>query len=80
MLITHFNKLIRNKIVWGAFAFIVVIAFVGTGMSFRGLDKASRERNAEGKLFGQPVSSADFFKARYFAMGLRPRAENAPGS
>jgi len=62
MFISKFNKLIRNRILWGFFAFIVVISFVAWGTQTGG--RQSPEE-AAGKLYGKPVS-ADQFRKEYF--------------
>jgi peptidyl-prolyl cis-trans isomerase D len=66
MLITKFNRLIRSKIVWGGFAFVVVISFVGffTPGSRRAAREAGEERLA-GKLNGQPVTQEELRDARF---------------
>ena len=63
MFISKFNKLIRNKIMWGIFAFIVVISFVAWGTYTPG-GSGNAEENA-GKLYGKPVP-ADKFRKEYF--------------
>lgn len=62
MFISRFNKLIRNRILWGVFAFIVVISFVAWGTQTGG--RQSQE-DAPGKLYGKPVA-ADQFRKEYF--------------
>jgi len=62
MFISKFNKLIRNRLLWGLFAFIVVISFVAWGTQTGG--KKSQEDTA-GKLYGKPVP-ADQFRKEYF--------------
>jgi len=62
MFISKFNKLIRNRILWGFFAFIVVISFVAWGTQTGG--RQSQE-DAAGKLYGKPVS-AEQFRKEYF--------------
>ena len=72
MLITQFNKLIRNKFVWTVFAVIIAFFFVGASVSSRGCSAdAGDRRGMEGKLFGENVTSREFAMARYFEMGLR---------
>lgn len=62
MFISKFNKLIRNRLLWGIFAFIVIISFVAWGTQTGG--RKSQEDTA-GKLYGKPVS-ADKFRKEYF--------------
>jgi len=72
VLITQFNKLIRNKIVWSVFAFIIAFFFVGASVTSRGCGSPDQQhRGAEGRLFDKDVASSDFFAARYFELGLR---------
>lgn len=62
MFISRFNKLIRNRILWGGFAFIVVISFVAWGTQTGG---RQAQEEAAGKLYGKPVS-ADQFRKEFF--------------
>lgn len=57
MFINKFNKLIRNKWIWGIFAVIVCFLFVASDM-FRG-DGGSRD-NALGHLDGDPVAYDEY--------------------
>ncbi len=64
MFITHFNKLIRNKVLWSIFAGIVVLSFVLWTTQTDGTvqqDTVSRT----GKLDGKPVPAQEFQSA-YF--------------
>ena len=69
MLITKFNKMIRNKILWGIFAGLVVVSFVwafAPGSRYgSGRTRTTGDVRAEGKLNGQPVSVEDFREARF---------------
>lgn len=71
MLISKFNKLIRNKFVWGAFAVIVSLSMVGF---FAPQPEEARERRAarEGTLFGEDVTREEFSRARLFAQQFQP--------
>jgi len=62
MFISRFNKLIRNKFLWSAFAVIVVLSFVAWGTQTGG--RKSQE-DAAGKLYGKSVP-ADQFRREYF--------------
>ena len=79
MLITKFNKLIRNKILWGVFAFIIAFAFVGASAlsSARRTGGCGRQQPASGAgvLYGETVSEREFGLARLFELGMR---QNVP--
>ncbi len=63
MLITKFNKMIRNRIVWWIIGGIVIITFVGWFSPRGGCDKAP-QANAVGTLEGAPVTAAELRQAR----------------
>ncbi|MDD5482951.1 MAG: SurA N-terminal domain-containing protein [Kiritimatiellae bacterium] len=70
MFISKFNKLIRNKILWGGFAGIVVLSFVVWGTQTGG---SGAEEETVGKLYGKQVPPAQFRKAyfnTYLSMSL----------
>ena len=69
MLITKFNRLIRSKILWGIFAVIISISFLGAGLLSKDGD-ASSSRGVEGTLYGEDVSSREFRITRFFEYGL----------
>ena len=73
MMISKFHRIIQSKIVWGAFAIIVCVAFVGiTAPGARGRNAASAQRHARraGRLFGEDVSRAEFNQAyRHVVVG-----------
>ena len=71
MLITKFNKMIKNKFIWGAFAAIVCLFFIGTGLSLRDTGCGERDPETAGEIFGEPVSRNEFIAARYFELGMR---------
>lgn len=73
MLITKFNKLIRNKFIWGAFAVLVVIAFLGF-MTPGSRSGGSKEQPSIGILFGEPIVHKEFVRARIFALGFQKHA------
>jgi hypothetical protein len=62
MFISRFNKLIRNKILWSLFAFIVVISFVAWTTQTSG---QRTQEDSAGKLYGKPVT-AEQFRREYF--------------
>lgn len=81
MFIAHFNRLIRNRIVWAVFAFVVVLSFVLAGTTLRGCrrsDQLEDRRGLAGRLFGEDITLAEFNRARFFEMGLRPQASLTP--
>ena len=63
MLITKFNKMIRNRIVWWIIGGIVIITFVGWFSPRGGCDKAPQS-SAVGTLNGSPVTAAELRQAR----------------
>lgn len=78
MLITKFNKMIRNKVLWGCFATLICIAFVfsfGQG----GCDKSTpKTSNSVAQIFGEDVTPRELSMARYFEMGLRQNVNLPP--
>jgi hypothetical protein len=74
-LITKFNTLIRSRILWGAFAIVISISFVGAFSQTRGCNDKSAE-DGEGILFGETVSPSRFAMARHFLIGLRDTSES----
>jgi len=73
MLISKFNKLIRNKFVWGAFAILVAIAFLGFMTPGARSGGKGADRPDAGSLFGKPVTFEELALARRFARGLQQR-------
>jgi hypothetical protein len=72
MLISKFNRLIHNKILWGAFAALVSLSMFGLGASF--MRGSGNRRGADvGTLFGEPVSQAELQAARVGTRGFRPK-------
>ncbi len=71
MLISKFNKLIRNKIVWAAFAVIVSLSMVGF-FAPQPRETRERRRDAMGVLFGEDISRDEFSRARLFAQSFQP--------
>ena len=77
MLITKFNKMIRNRIVWWIIGSIVIITFVGW-FSPRGSCERMPKESHLGSLNGEPVDDAEYREARahqyltYCLMARRP--------
>ena len=61
MVILQFNKLIRNKWVWGAFAVVVSAAFCFDDL-FTSRDPGERHTGDAGTLAGESVSAKEFTK------------------
>ena len=59
MVILQFNKLIRNKWVWGAFAVVISAAFCFDDL-FTTREREQRSGGTAGTLAGETVKSADF--------------------
>lgn len=73
LLITKFNKMIRNKILWGIFAVLISIAFTFyLGGSMGGCDDSEAKAGAVGEVFGEGVTPSEFARARFYATGLQP--------
>lgn len=70
MLITRFNRLIRNRFIWGAFAVLVSITFVGFFTDIKGCEPAHRgpEESSAGMLEGKPVPYSEWLSARFHAL------------
>lgn len=64
MLITKFNKMIRNRIVWWIIGGIVIVTFVGF-FSPRGGCEPVKKIGQAGELNGQPVTDAEIRQARF---------------
>ena len=63
MLISKFNKLIRNRILWSIFAFIVIVSFVGFFSNTGGcLGDTGRQT---GRLGASPFTDRDYRDARF---------------
>jgi hypothetical protein len=71
MLITRFNRMIRSRVLWGIFAGVVVISFVGVfSPGFNRMLSASRKEGVA-TLYGKPVSQREFALSRFFTLGMR---------
>ncbi len=75
MFITKFNKMIKNRILWGAFAIIVCIAFIGAYSMGGGSQKTER---LAGRMNGHDVSMDEFNRAILFTMELRQPRQLGP--
>jgi hypothetical protein len=64
MLITKFNKMLRNRIVWWIIGGIVIFTFVGW-FSPRGGCEVTPKAGSAGTLNGEPVSDAELSQARF---------------
>ncbi|MBN2300942.1 MAG: SurA N-terminal domain-containing protein [Lentisphaerae bacterium] len=71
MLITKFNRLIRNKLLWGAFAVMISVGFAGQAVISRWYDDDSAKHGVEGTLYGKDVYSRDFRQSMFFELGMR---------
>ncbi|MBI2437228.1 MAG: SurA N-terminal domain-containing protein [Lentisphaerae bacterium] len=72
MFISRFNRLIRNKIVWSAFAFMVVLSFVAWQTQTGG-GGGEEGQNATATLDGKPIPEAEARSAyfnSYLSMAL----------
>jgi len=67
MMISKFHKIIQSKVVWGAFAVLISVAFVSVsvpGSRSRSAAKRMRkEAQLAGKMFGEDVSRNEFGRA-----------------
>ena len=71
LVITKFNKMIRNKIIWAILAVIISVSFVMVGFASKGCSGEPQSRSGLGSLYGEDVSAQEFNMARFFAMGMR---------
>lgn len=65
MLISKFNRLIRNKFIWGAFAFLVCVSFVGMFTSRGGCGVERQEVKGIARINGRPVEAEEFKQAKF---------------
>ena len=71
MLISKFNKLIRNRILWSIFAFVVIVSFVGF-FSNTGGCLGDTGRQQAGRLGSTSFTDRNFRDARFqTSLGLR---------
>lgn len=64
MLITKFQRLIQNKILWVVFMLLVIISFVFWGTQTPDPDDFASQ-TSPGELYGKPVPVEEFFLARF---------------
>ncbi len=70
MLISKFNKLIHNKIIWAAFAILVSLSMVGLFAPTSG--GGGQPDNAVGSLFGEPVLHEELARTRRYVQAFQP--------
>ena len=70
MLITKFNKMIRNKIIWSFIAIVVSVFFV-LSFSSTSFDGCTSDRQSTaGRMYGEDVSLTDFRSAMFFELNM----------
>ncbi|MBT3191623.1 MAG: SurA N-terminal domain-containing protein [Verrucomicrobia bacterium] len=77
MMISKFNKLIHNKIIWAVFAIIISLAMIGFFAPSGGDRNAAREPNSAGTLFGESVTRDAFNRARLFNQSFQNQRSNS---
>lgn len=85
MMISKFNKLIHNRVLWGVFLIIIVFSFVVWGMVWPSQTEEMERANAAGTLDGEPVAHGEFrsaYLSTYLARALTVGRdfENTPES
>lgn len=72
MLITKFNKMIRNRILWGILAAGISLSFIGFIGPRYGCsgNRGQFDANSEGSMFSKEVTRQEFSTARNFEIGL----------
>ncbi len=84
MLISKFNKMIRNRLLWGAFAVLVSISFVGMFTADGGCGMTNHADPVAGTVDDLTVTQHDLQRARFFTelqvslMMGRPLTERSP--
>lgn len=68
MLISKFNKMIRNRLLWGIFAVIISISFVGLFTSSGGCEGAEQADAVVGTVDDLSVTQSELQRARFFTM------------
>jgi hypothetical protein len=74
VVIYHFNRIIRNRFIWGAFVVVTALAFVSVGSCDF---SAGRGRSKAGTLDGKPVSLQSFRMLEHY-IRQTGRSEMAP--
>lgn len=72
MFIYHFNRLIRNRVLWGIFAIFTALAFVGAGSCMRQPQKGQ----SAGKINGRSITYNDFRLAVRAIRGFGQNRDN----
>jgi len=75
MVILQFNKLIRNKWVWGAFAIVVSFAFLAPDEWFRSDDSYGRGDEAVNKLPGVKFDKSLYGKCEHLVRDFLPKLQ-----
>ena len=78
MLITKFNRMIRNRVLWAVFAVIISVSFVFTFSRTGGCSDSRNSDQSAGKLYGEAVTPEEFSAARFYEMGLRRNVSLPP--
>ncbi len=76
MLISKFNRIIKNRLLWTIFAVIISISFVASFTDMGGCTFSSP--SAANKAYGSAVQPNAFNLARYFEMGFRRSSDLTP--
>lgn len=77
MVILQFNKLIRNKWLWGAFAAVISAAFCFEGCFSDNGDRNSARKASAGLIGGEEVQVDEFQKLTDDIRGLGPNRDNS---
>ncbi|MDR0992980.1 MAG: SurA N-terminal domain-containing protein, partial [Verrucomicrobiota bacterium] len=83
MMISKFNKMLHNRVLWIVILIIVVFAFVVWGMVWPSQLDQTAQDNAQGILNGERISYAQFRNAymnAYLAYTLGTLGQNAPAT
>jgi len=78
MLITKFNRMIRNRVLWGAFAVVICVSFVLAGYGGRSCGEEESQQGLAGKLDGEEISRREFYMARLFELGMQEQPGLSP--
>jgi peptidyl-prolyl cis-trans isomerase D len=73
MMISKFNKMIQNKLIWGVILVVIVMSFVVWGMVWPDNSDEAQIANAAGKLNGELISHAAYrsaYLSTYLARAL----------
>ena len=80
MVILQFNKLIRNKWVWGVFAIVVSLAFVAPDEWFRGRDDDRRGADGRNRLENVEMDDALYEQCRMLSDGFLEKFPSRVGA